>query len=341
MRKAQRVSQPERTTSSFLLLQVDFFSYIPNSLKKRVAQIHFSHLLTRAQNSCLFTSSHMSTSKRKTPTTTEVVVDTAKVVEEKVEDALTILWSDLPHWQQDNHYIHSGYRPASYSFQKSFASLGYLHNESVNIYSHLIAAVSFSISAIFLYTVIKPRYESATATDILAFGCFFLGAALCLSLSATYHTVSNHSPVVGRWGNKLDYVGIVCMITGSFIPSIFYGFYCHSHLQEIYWTMVRHLILLMYRSDERANVGLDLLTGSRMCNNIDLRSLPYSYVASLSSRHVCCHGTIRSVSSTSWNWTLWNSRDAGKNWAGLACASRLALHPRSWAVCCEFCSNEV
>ena len=181
----------------------------------------------------------MSTRQRR-PSMTEVLVDRAKKAEEKVEHALTVLWNDLPHWQQDNHYIHSGYRPASYSFQKSFASLGYLHNESVNIYSHLLGAIIFSISGAVLYKVINLRYESATSSDIMAFGCFFLGAALCLGMSGTYHAISNHSPTVARFGNKLDYVGIVCLITGSFIPSVFYGFYCHPHLQEFYWTMVRH-----------------------------------------------------------------------------------------------------
>jgi adiponectin receptor len=165
--------------------------------------------------------------------------DVAQKVEKSIENALTVLWQELPSWQQDNQYIHSGYRPASDSFQKSFASLGYLHNESVNIYSHLLGAVGFSILGIVLYTVIRPRYETATLADILAIGCFFAGAALCLGMSGTYHTISNHSQVVQRFGNKLDYVGIVFLITGSFIPSIYYGFYCHSHLQEAYWLMVR------------------------------------------------------------------------------------------------------
>jgi adiponectin receptor len=151
---------------------------------------------------------------------------------------LTVLWDDLPSWRQDNHYIHSGYRPESSSFKRSFASLGYLHNESVNIYSHFVGAVIFSGVAVVLYTAIKPRYESAAPSDVLAFMCFFAGAALCLGMSGTYHTISNHSPIVNRMGNKLDYVGIVFLITGSFIPSVFYGFYCHPHLQEFYWTMV-------------------------------------------------------------------------------------------------------
>jgi adiponectin receptor len=169
---------------------------------------------------------------------TEVIADAAKTVESRVENALTVLWNDLPSWQQDNHYIHSGYRPASASFKKSWASLFYLHNESVNIYSHLIGAVVFSAAGAAIYAIIRPRYESATTSDVLAFSCFFAGAALCLAMSGTYHTISNHSPLVARFGNKLDYVGIVFLITGSFIPSIFYGFYCHPHLQEFYWTMV-------------------------------------------------------------------------------------------------------
>ena len=188
-------------------------------------------------NTASVVAGHMSARKRR-PSTAEVIVDTAQKASRTVENALTVLWNDLPSWQQDNHYIHSGYRPASHSFWKSFASLSYLHNESVNIYSHLLGAVIFYVSGLFLYSSIRPRYESATSSDILAFGCFFLGAALCLGMSATYHTVSNHSPTVARFGNKLDYLGIVCLITGSFIPSVFYGFYCHPHWQEFYWTMV-------------------------------------------------------------------------------------------------------
>ncbi|CAL3963564.1 hypothetical protein PZA11_001146 [Diplocarpon coronariae] len=180
----------------------------------------------------------MSARQRRGSTTTDVIKNAANGLNESFENVLTVVWDDLPSWQQDNHYIHSGYRPASASFKKSFASLSYLHNESVNIYSHFLGALAFSVAGVMIYTAVKPRYETATLSDILAFGCFFLGAAVCLGMSGTYHTISNHSPVVSKFGNKLDYVGIVFMITGSFIPSIFYGFYCHPHLQEFYWTMI-------------------------------------------------------------------------------------------------------
>ena len=178
----------------------------------------------------------------------EQVEDAAKATGKEVKHLLTVLWDDLQSWQQDNHYIHSGYRPASNSYTKSFASLGYLHNESVNIYTHLLGAIAFTLSGISLCQALGSRYASASGADVFAFGCFFLGAALCLGMSATYHTIGNHSPRVNAIGNKLDYVGIVFLITGSFVPCIYYGFYCEPRLQKIYWTMVtkKHSIEASY-----------------------------------------------------------------------------------------------
>jgi adiponectin receptor len=187
--------------------------------------------------------------RERKPPTTEVIANTAKKIEDKVENALTVLWNDLPVWQRDNHYVHTGYRPQSNSFLKSWASLLYLHNETVNIYSHLLGAIAFTVSAFLLHRNLAPRYQSANQADVYAFGAFFLGAATCLGMSGTYHTISNHSPVVAKFGNKLDYVGIVALITGSFVPSIYYGFYCHPHLQEIYWTMVSNAKTLSWYMD--------------------------------------------------------------------------------------------
>lgn len=154
-------------------------------------------------------------------------------VEKKVSDALTVLWADIPQWQQDNVYIHSGYRPASNSFAKSFLSLGYLHNESVNIWTHLLGAVTAVVFGLYAYKELHPRYERATGTDVFVFSCYFIGATACLGMSATFHTISNHSQRVHKIGNQLDYVGIVALIWGSFVPSIYYGF---ARAPELIWT---------------------------------------------------------------------------------------------------------
>lgn len=154
------------------------------------------------------------------------------------EQPLTVLWAQIQEWQQDNHYIHGGYRPASNSYWKSAASLGYIHNESVNIWSHLMGSIAFAVGSGFCYSVVRPRYPYATQDDFLVFSCFFVGAVTCMGMSATYHAIANHSRAVSRFGNQLDYVSIVFLIIGSFIPSIHYGFACDPDLITLYWTMI-------------------------------------------------------------------------------------------------------
>lgn len=158
--------------------------------------------------------------------------------EQHLESRLTVLWHEIQPWQQDNHYIRSGYRPMSNSYFGSIKSLLYIHNETVNVYTHLLGAIAAAIGSFLLYSALKPRYEAANQEDILMFGCFFVGAALCLGMSATYHLLSNHSPRVARMGNKLDYLGIVCLIWGSFIPSVYYGLLEHPSHVKFYWIMV-------------------------------------------------------------------------------------------------------
>ena len=184
------------------------------------------------------------------PSRPKTATDNSKILLPKVKSSFArvrlLTWQELPHWQQDNHFILTHYRPASNSYYRSFTSLFYLHNEWFNIHSHLIATVCFLIIVayiclapegylIFTFNGVPVWYSRA---DILAFACFYTGAISCLGISALYHAISNHSPQVNRFGNQLDYVGIVALIWGSFIPSVYYGFYCQPILQRVYWAMV-------------------------------------------------------------------------------------------------------
>ncbi len=145
---------------------------------------------------------------------TETATDLITQTEQKAKEALTVLWNDIPTWLQDSHYIHSGYRPASNSYRKSFASLTYLHNETVNSWTHLVGACLAATAGIVLYTHARPRYEMATSEDVAVFACYFLGAVTCLGMSATYHLICNHSEAVAKFGNRLDYMGIIFLIWG-------------------------------------------------------------------------------------------------------------------------------
>jgi len=62
-------------------------------------------------------------------------------------------YSHLPQWMQDNEYIHAHYRPQMSSALDCIRSgLFHLHNETVNIWSHVLGALLFIGLIIFVYT---------------------------------------------------------------------------------------------------------------------------------------------------------------------------------------------
>lgn len=53
-------------------------------------------------------------------------------------------------------------------------------------------------------------------------------------MSFAFHTVHCHSECVGKLFSKLDYCGIAMLIMGSFVPWLYYGFYCDYQPKLIY-----------------------------------------------------------------------------------------------------------
>ena len=149
-------------------------------------------------------------------------------------------YTALPHWSRDNAYILTSYRPCpTNSFAKCLQSLLYTHNETVNIHSHLLGAFLFLFAGVFLWLIEgRGPHSPVHPEDVWAFGCFFIGVVACLGMSAGYHTVRCHSEGVASWANRGDYVGIVALIWGSFVPSLWYGLRCEEGLRMRYWGMV-------------------------------------------------------------------------------------------------------
>lgn len=176
----------------------------------------------------------------KEPNGHATITSEAAEIKATIKKTLTILWNDLDHWQRDNAFIHAHYRPSSNSLKASLHSLTYLHNETVNIYTHLLGSLFFLLFSIYFYTTYLPthQYTHITLTDKLAFAAFWVGVVACLGCSASYHCISNHSHDVARIGNKIDYLGIVLLIWGSFVPSIYLGFSERFGLVEAYLGMI-------------------------------------------------------------------------------------------------------
>ncbi|CAI7565674.1 unnamed protein product [Penicillium pancosmium] len=152
-------------------------------------------------------------------------------------------YEEIPEWYKDNEFIHGGYRPVSFSTPACFASWLYLHNETVNIYSHLIPSLFFATAEFAMYIYLRSQYPEATVEDHLVFAFFLLTAVICLAFSAILHTLSSHSRDVCEYWLHLDFIGIIVLTLGDFVSGIDMIFYCEPMLKRRYWIMITTLSL--------------------------------------------------------------------------------------------------
>ncbi|KAL2829090.1 hemolysin-III family protein [Aspergillus pseudoustus] len=158
----------------------------------------------------------------------------------KAGPPVLLLFDEMPEWfqRESNRWILRGYQTISGSAHASFCSWLYIHNESVNIYSHLIPGVFFLLGEWYIQKYLASRYSGFTGADFIAFSIFMLTAVTCLSLSATYHTLMNHSWHVEHLCLQLDMLGIVIFILGDLVLGIYIVFWCEPLPRNIYWSLI-------------------------------------------------------------------------------------------------------
>jgi len=150
-----------------------------------------------------------------------------------------LLLQQLPLWRQENPYILGSYRPLTGSYSECLRSLAQLHNETMNVYTHLLGLGFFIISAYTFAYSLYASFQTATYEDAIVFSSFFFGLFTCLISSAGFHTFLDHSKrIYDRW-LLIDFLGILSLIAGSWVPGVYYGFYCQRQIVRFYLTMVR------------------------------------------------------------------------------------------------------
>lgn len=155
--------------------------------------------------------------------------------------ARTVTWHEISKWQRGNKYILSGYRPEKADYLETFTSLTFLHNETCNMYTHLVGALLLPfIATTFMRVLSEPQFLNVSGTDYVMFGLFFWCAECCLIFSATYHLMESHSYNTERFWHQIDLLGIVIATMGTFIPGIYYIFTCEPSLQNLHWTIVSY-----------------------------------------------------------------------------------------------------
>ncbi|KAI8144150.1 hemolysin-III related-domain-containing protein [Fennellomyces sp. T-0311] len=150
---------------------------------------------------------------------------------------ILLTWSEIPGWMRFNPYILSGYRPPSGNYFSCVKSIFSIHNETMNIWSHMFGLIATLFCFIhFLFW--QDKWSSISGTADMFVSIFFICCMVCMSCSCTYHIFACHSEKTSVACNCVDYVGIAFLITGSWCLILHYFFYCEPGYQVLYSTAI-------------------------------------------------------------------------------------------------------
>ena len=229
-------------------------------------------------------------------------------------------FSEIPPWHQDNEHIRHGYRRTTGSARLCLASWSprQLHNESLNIYTHLMPALVFLYLLFTFPSYLQTHYPQVTSADQWVFGIFLGSAAVCFGLSAGFHTLLCHSERVGRLWLMLDYAGIVVLTLGDFVSGVYVGFWCEKEFRWAYWGMVMWNtgcpFVLFCSVNYVDRIGADGCFAdcfSRMPDASAAREpkVARSAVAECSRGCLCGYWAVWLCTSWAWNQAVWRRAD--------------------------------
>jgi len=170
---------------------------------------------------------------------------------------------DTPSYLHNPHIL-TGYRVC---FTPSLAarSLFRWHNETVNVWTHLVPLLWFCYKAYHALLIDLPLYSPTdparagidsprndagelilvSGWDYCMFLVFYGSALACFFWSSLYHlmgccTYDSHAKLY-----RCDIMGILSLIGGSYIPAIYYYFQCQPQWRTLYCTIISTLLLLL------------------------------------------------------------------------------------------------
>lgn len=148
--------------------------------------------------------------------------------------------SNVPRWMYVD-WIYHGYRNEKNSYWECFKTLFSIHNQTGNIWTHLIPLMYYIYLSVDLLMGNEFELKYGPIHGGLLF-IYYMGVILCLGSSAFYHLFSCHSESACHCWERIDHVGILSAFICSELYVTFYGFHKHPTQACLY------LIVLVYLS---------------------------------------------------------------------------------------------
>lgn len=153
-----------------------------------------------------------------------------QLVKSQPERKKLLCWGDLPSHLKWNEHIVSGYR-TQLTFMECFRSLFEIHNETCNVWSHLFGVLLF---AYYAWDMIFSRLWEQSMIHKVIFGVYLMCAMYAFGCSTLYHLFMCHSEDSLHCFLRMDYSGIAALIVGSYLPPLYYAYYCFPAWQKFY-----------------------------------------------------------------------------------------------------------
>lgn len=171
---------------------------------------------------------------------------------------------------RSNPFILTGYRDKT-SFFGCLKSVLLLHNETINIWSHLLGFIFFV--GIFLRDILflipaKQSGVEVTQTDFFVLCTLIICYQACMILSSLYHTFTCHSPQWSGTCLTLDLIGIIMALLATYLSGIYYAFWCEPYWRDFYLTTVGGFFIVAtmaqfipkFGDEKNANFRIGLFT---------------------------------------------------------------------------------
>ncbi|KAG1366932.1 Heptahelical transmembrane protein 4 [Cocos nucifera] len=170
-------------------------------------------------------------------------------------------FDSLPDYFKDNEFILRYYR-CEWPLRETILSIFSIHNETLNVWTHLIGFLIFLSLTIFTAMMVPremnvPSMQHSSSqisvtdhmTNIITplltkevtrwpFFAFLCGAMFCLLTSSICHLIFCHSKRTAYITLRLDYTGITALIVTSFYPLVYYSFLCEPFYCHLYMSFI-------------------------------------------------------------------------------------------------------
>jgi adiponectin receptor len=155
-------------------------------------------------------------------------------------------WVHVPPFLRNNPHIRKYYR-TYFSYKLCLKSMFRWHNETLNIWTHLIGALVFILFT--LYTIISNIVYASMGYNIYVADVFIMlifefMAINCFLSSSLYHTFNCHSKKTWQLCYKCDLSAISGLIGGSFFPALYFQLRCYFEWQIVYISSIAVFSLL-------------------------------------------------------------------------------------------------